>query len=47
MKVGTARPSSHRMRGPYVLKIRTMRTGTPKVRWNAIVIASAYRLASS
>jgi hypothetical protein len=29
MKVGTARPSSGRIRGPYVLKIRTMPTSTP------------------
>ena len=41
------RPSRIRIRGPKVLKIRTIRVSTPWVRWYAIVIASAKRLASS
>ncbi len=32
MNVGMARPSSGRIRGPYVLKIRTMPVSTPWVR---------------
>ena len=47
MKFVTTRPSCSRMRGPYVLKMRTMRVSTPCERWYAIVIASANRLASS
>ena len=47
MKAGIARPSFNRMRGPNVLKIRTMRVSIPWARWYAIVIASPKRLASS
>jgi hypothetical protein len=47
MNVGTARPSRRRMRWPYVLKMRTILTGTRCDRWYAIAIASAYRFASS
>jgi hypothetical protein len=47
MKVGMARPSSGRIRGPYVLKIRTMAVSSPWKRWYAIVAASEKRLASS
>ena len=32
-KVGMARPSCGRIRGPYVLKIRTMQVSTPCWRW--------------
>ncbi len=46
-KLDTDRPSSTRMFGPYVLKMRTMRTSTPWWRWYAIVSASAKRFASS
>ncbi len=47
MRDGTMRPSFGRIRGPYVLKMRTMRVSTWwKFRY-AIVIASAKRLASS
>ncbi len=31
-KVGTARPSSGRIRGPWVLKIRTIAVSTPRAR---------------
>ena len=41
MKFGIARPSFGRMRGPYVLKIRTIEVSTPCWRWYAIVSASA------
>ncbi len=47
MNAGTARPSLTRMRGPYVLKIRTIFASSPWNRWYATVIASANRLASS
>src|SRR5205807_10345051 len=47
MNCGTARPSSLRMRGPYVLKMRTIRVSTPRARRYAITYASAARLASS
>jgi hypothetical protein len=47
MKLLTARPSSGLICGPYVLKMRTMRTSSPWWRWYAIVMASAKRLASS
>ena len=47
MKFGIARPSSRRMRGPNVLKMRTMRVSSPWYRWYAMVMASAKRFASS
>ena len=47
MNAGTARPSLTRMRGPYVLKMRTILVSSPWNRWYAIVMASAKRLASS
>ena len=47
MKFDTTRPSPGRIRGPYVLKKRTIRVSSPWKRWYAIVIASANRLASS
>ena len=31
MKFGTTRPSRRRIRGPYVLKMRTMRVSTPVI----------------
>ena len=33
MNVGIARPSCGRIRGPYVLKIRTIAVSTPCWRW--------------
>ena len=36
-----ARPSFDRIRGPKVLKMRTIPVSTPCWRWYAIVIASA------
>src|SRR5881628_2024341 len=47
MNAGIARPSFSLILGPNVLKILTMRVSTPWARWYAIVMASAYRLASS
>jgi hypothetical protein len=47
MNVGIARPSSGRIRGPNVLKIRTMPVSTPWVARYAIVSASPKRFASS
>ena len=47
MKFDTTRPSRGRMRGPYVLKMRTIRVSIPWYRWYAIVMASANRFASS
>ena len=47
MKLGMARPSLGRIRGPKVLKIRTIPVSTPWVVRYASVIASAKRLASS
>jgi hypothetical protein len=47
MNVGIARPSSGRIRGPYVLKIRTMAVSSPWNRWYAIVAASENRFDSS
>ena len=41
MKFGIARPSCERMRGPYVLKMRTIEVSTPCAEWYAVVIASA------
>eukprot|EP00001_Collodictyon_triciliatum_P068589 12170_2 len=37
MKFVTTRPSSGRMRGPYVLKIRRMRTSNPRRKLSARV----------
>src|SRR5438876_844176 len=38
MNAGIARPSLRRMRGPKVLKMRTMRVSMPCVRWYDVVI---------
>jgi hypothetical protein len=46
MKVLIARPSDNRMRGPKVLKIRTIAVSVPSSLRYAAVRASAYRLAS-
>ena len=46
-KFDTTRPSPGASRGPNVLKMRTILVSMPWVRWYAIVMASAKRLASS
>jgi hypothetical protein len=40
MKFDTTRPSPGRNRGPYVLKMRTIPTSRPSVRWKAAASAS-------